>query len=189
MQHVSIVLTRSNHWYGKVIRWITKSNVNHAFISYYSKQWGGAWAVDVAERGVVKIPLELALKNCEYKEVYYLNNVDLGTAMPKFRNYIGVNYDWWGIVGFFFKILAWRLFGRKFCNLIQRKDRHFCSESVVIFMQNAENAPSWILELDPSTVAPGGTCEFLGVPSLQQVLQKHVVTDEVVWEKSFRKSQ
>jgi hypothetical protein len=141
MSDVYIVLSASNKWFGKAIRWITKSNVNHAFIMYTSHQWGDDWAVEIDDRGVVKLPLKTVMKEYNYIEVYGIKHADMGIAMKRFKNHVGVRYDWWGVVGFLFKIIMWRLFGRKSRNILHRKDKQFCSEAVVTFLQKAKNAP------------------------------------------------
>lgn len=174
---VLVCLTSSDHFYSKAIRFLTKSNVNHAFIAYTSKEWGGYWCVQVDARGVVKVPVE----NLEYDEIecYEFLDLNMESAMIPFRKFVGERYDWFGIVGFLLKLIAWRVFGRRIMNFLHRKNEQFCSEAVVRFLQRVDGMYDWIMVLDPSSVAPGGNKQYIGVPSLQEILIDHVDSGEV----------
>lgn len=165
---VLVCLTAGDEFYSRAIRRLTGSNVNHAFIAYSSKQWGGWWAIQVDQRGVVKIPAEKV--EYQYIECYDLG-IDLENAMPRTRNLVGESYDWAGIAGFLVKLAAWRYFDKRITNPLHRKGDLFCSENVTTFLQNVDGMYPEIMSLDPSSVAPGGSPEMLGTPSLQWELQ------------------
>ena len=162
---VLVCLTASNKFYAKLIRKITGSNVNHAFIAYKSKEWGGWWAVQTDNRGVVKIPAESVEFN--HIECYSFEDRDLSSAMKKMRYVYGEKYDWLGIFGFLIKLLVWRLSGRAIANPLHRKGELFCSEYVTNFLQQVDGMNERFIHLDPSSVAPGGDMVFTGTPSLQ----------------------
>ena len=165
---VLVCLSASNKWYGKAIRKLTRSNVNHAFIAYTSQEWGGWWAVQIDERGVVKIPAEKV--EYDYVECYDFD-VDLRAAMIATRSLYGEDYDWEGIAGFLIKLIAWRVWGRNIVNPLHKTGDLFCSEFVTTFLQQVPDMDSAIMKLNPSSVAPGGTPDFLGTSSLQWELQ------------------
>lgn len=174
---VLICLSASSEWYGSAIRALTKADVNHAFIAYTSKEWGGYWGVQTDERGVVKVPVE-NIKH-KYVECYEFPDLDLATAMVPFRDFVGERYDWLGIFGFLIKLIAWRVFGRSIVNPTHGRGQQFCSEAVVRFLQKVDGMYDWVKVMDPSGVAPGGDREYLGVPSLQELLKEHIEIGEV----------
>jgi len=162
-----VCLSASGSWYGSVIREMTHSNVNHAFIAYYDEAWGGWQALQTDERGVVEVTMESL--HHKYVECYDFKYVDLLTALPSVRELIGDKYDYWGIVGQLLKLAVWRIAGRKILNPLHRSGELFCSEFCTTFLQRVCSAPAWINYLHPSNVAPGGKEKFLGTLSLQEV--------------------
>jgi len=138
-----VCLSASGSWYGSVIREMTHSNVNHAFIAYYDEAWGGWQALQTDERGVVEVTMESL--HHKYVECYG------------------------GIVGQLLKLAVWRIAGRKILNPLHRSGELFCSEFCTTFLQRVCSAPAWINYLHPSNVAPGGKEKFLGTLSLQEV--------------------
>lgn len=172
-----VCLAASNSWYGKVIRWITRSNVNHAFVAYYSDVHGGWQALQTDKRGLVEVPVESL--HYYVMDCYELPVLDLLTGLPKCRNLIGDAYDILGIFGFLLKIIVWRLIGRHLLKPLHRKGELFCSEFVVGYLQRVDDMYSWAMSLDPSSVAPGGTAQDLGVPSLQEIFRTHPEVERV----------
>ena len=161
---ILVCLTASQEWYGKAIRTLTHSNVNHAFIAYTSEEWGGWWSVQIDQRGVVKIPAEKV--EYEYIECYDMG-IPLETAMPRTRQLYGEKYDWAGIAGFLIKLAAWRFLQRNIVNPLHRRGELFCSEFVTTFLQQVDGMYERIMVLNPSSVAPGGSPKYIGTPSLQ----------------------
>jgi len=170
-----VCLSASDTWYGKLIRKVTRSNVNHAFIAYYSDLHGGWQALQTDERGLVEIPVE-SLKY-SYKECYEFPMLNLLQVLPHCRNLIGDKYDWLGILGFLIKVIFWKYLGRKIVNPLHKKGELFCSEFVVLYLQKVEGMATWMKSVNPSGVAPGGNEHMLGVPTLRELFQTN---DEVV---------
>jgi len=173
---VVVVLTAGGEFYSRAICNLTGSNVNHALIAYKSDEWGGWWAVQTDQRGVVKVPIENVKR--VYSEVYEFPELDLKTAMPRVRDLIGDSYDWEGIFGFMIKLWAWRALGRNVMNPLHDTGDLFCSELVTTYLQRVDGMYHWIEELVPSSVAPGGSPIYLGTPSLQWEF-KHRPDEEV----------
>jgi hypothetical protein len=169
MGEAIVCLTAGAEFYSRAIRKLTHSNVNHAFIAYTSREWGGWWAVQIDERGVVKVPVENV--EYEYIECYDFPGLDLTTAFPHVRDLIGDKYDWEGIAGFLIKLYAWRVFGRRIVNPLHKTGELFCSEFVTKFLKSVEGMYDWMKVQDAASVAPGGPSRFLGTPSLQELLQ------------------
>ncbi|RLC78977.1 MAG: hypothetical protein DRJ03_24350 [Chloroflexi bacterium] len=166
-----VCLTASSEWYGKAIRRITHSNVNHAFIAYDSPLHGGWQALQTDERGLVEVPVENVKHN--YIECYSFSDLDILTALPLCRDLVGDSYDWIGIAGFLLKIKVWRMTGKKIVNPLHAAGELFCSEFSATFLQRVEGMYDWMRVVDPSGIAPGGTRKYLGVPSLQELLQRN----------------
>lgn len=170
-QNIVICLASSNSWYGRAIRRITQSNVNHAFVAYYSHVHKGWQALQTDERGLVEVPVN-SLKY-EYKECYEFPDLNLLIAIPKCRHLIGDAYDFLGILGFLLKIFVWRLVGRRIVNPLHKKGELFCSEFVVLYLQRVQGMFEWVMKVKPSGVAPGGNSKDLGVPSLREMFIAH----------------
>lgn len=160
-----ICLTAGREFYSKMIRVMTHSNVNHAFVAYKDELWGGWTAVQTDLRGVVKVPAESV--ECNHIECYEFPMLDLKTSMPRVRDLVGDHYDWEGIGGFLIKLWAWRIFGRRIVNPLHETGDLFCSEMCATFLQNVDGMYDWMLALNPAGVAPGGSPAYLGTPSLQ----------------------
>jgi len=168
---VLVCFTAGSEFYSKAIRSLTHANVNHVLIAYKSQEWGGWWTVQTDQRGVVKVPAE-SLKY-DYIECYEFPVLDLKVAMRRVRDLVGDPYDWAGIAGFMVKLYMWRVFGRTIVNPLHKQGDLFCSEMVTTFLQRVDSMYPWIMDLDPSSVAPGGSPIYLGTPSLQWELQHH----------------
>jgi len=169
-----VCLTASDGFIGSAIRGVTESNVNHAFIAFYSKEHKSWQALQTDHRGLVQVPA----KTLDYRsiECYMFPDLDLTTALPECGDLIGDSYDFIGIAGFLIKICVWRLTGRRIVNPLHKKGELFCSEFAVEYLQKVAGMYSWMKMVKPSGVAPGGLSSSLGVPSLKEMLQTH---DEV----------
>jgi len=121
-------VTGSNAWYGKLLQWAMRTNVNHSFILYESKEWGGWWAVEINEHGVRKLPVE-KLDRINYIECYECKN-DLWPALRTITDFVGAKYDWRGLLWGLFKLIVFRLFGKTILKPVHRHHRLFCSEGV-----------------------------------------------------------
>ena len=177
-----VCLTASDEWYGKAIRGLTHSNVNHAFFAWKDPMFNYWKALQTDQRGVVGIPAH----RVEYKyiECYQFDELDLCTALPWTINMAGDKYDWAGIAGFMVKLVAWRVAGRRIANPLHKTGELFCSEFVTSLLQKADDMYPQIMALKPSSVAPGGNPVYLGTPSLQYSLneQREVSRVDCPWD-------
>jgi hypothetical protein len=113
-----------------------KSNINHSFVLYESKEWGGWWAVQTDERGVRKIPAE-NVPDLDYVECYECSK-DLWPALRRTGDFVGDRYDWRGLLWGLFRLLVYRVFKRKITKPLHRDNRLFCSEDVGWVMKYGE---------------------------------------------------
>ncbi len=122
--------------FARAIRWLTGSDVNHAFVAWESAELGGWVTIPQAdERGCVAV----AAESVEYQriECYDAPGLDLARGLPAMRRVLGLGYDWLGILGFLARLVLWRVLGRLIRNPWQRDDRFFCSEATVTFLAAA----------------------------------------------------
>lgn len=151
MGRVFICLSASRGLFQWAIRKLTRSKVNHAFLIYESGDFGGWFAVEIAEDGPTTIPAGRALKDKSYLEVYE-PRFDLREGMKRRRGDLGRGYDWLGIVGFLLKLIVLRVFRRDIDNPLQDEGRSFCSEYVTGAI--AASPDSQLDGIDPDNQAP-----------------------------------
>jgi len=158
-----LCLSASSEFYGKWIRRITRSPVNHAFVMFQHPELSGDrwWAIQVAERGVVLEPAERVVGSPKMTllECYACTGTDLWPGVQVHFGTLGAGYDWWGIFGFLLMIEAKRLFGIKIPNLYHGSGQYFCSEFVMTVLRGA--GLNWAKCLIPSEVSPANLREMI----------------------------
>jgi len=135
---VKIVLTASNTFVGKAIRWITCGDVSHVMIQYGSDLWGGEWVAEAIAKGVVKIPAERA-RHRVVKE--YKCKFDPKPGLHAIRNLIGQRYAFEGILVAGWLILLWRIFKKKINRPFKNVKGQFCSEVAAKFFNAVPTLP------------------------------------------------
>lgn len=156
---VLVAVSASRGFIGWAIRKLTGSKVNHTFLLYRSAQWGGWWAAQIAAKGVVLLPAFKVTEECDFLEVYESQSTDLELVLAKMRDTIGEKYDYAGIVGFFLRIVAWKVAHKKIRNALHSKGELFCSEFVAKFLRAAGTPQA--RKMEPSITSPGDVREYL----------------------------
>ena len=158
-----LCLSASSEFYGRWIRRITRSPVNHAFIMFQHPDFSGDrwWAVQVAEQGVVMEPAEKVVHGptLTLLECYEYQDGSLWPGVQANFDAMGDKYDWAGIFGFLIMIEAKRLFGIKIPNLYHGTGRYFCSEYCASVLKRSNI--HWAKCLDPSTISPANLREMI----------------------------
>jgi len=150
-ERILVVVSASDTFLGRVIRWLTSSPVNHTFLVYESYLWGGWWAAQIGSDGVKKIPANHALSKYVMTEFYeYRGNIARG--LHACRAMVGEKYDFMGILGFLLKIVVWRLTGKRIKNPLHGKHEEFCSEFVASVLKAAR--VDHFVNCDPASVSP-----------------------------------
>ena len=153
---VLIGFSRSNTLFGKIIRKVTGSHWNHAFILYESKLWGGWWGVQIDEKGVNKIPVQRLYPEYDEYELWEPKQyVDLSVGLRANREYIGARYDWLGILGYLCKWIVWHVSGRRVLNPIQDGAKMFCSEFCASVLQQSGAIAPLHRFMKPASTSPG----------------------------------
>lgn len=155
---ITVALSGSDNWYAKIIQRMTQSPVNHAFVMFEDPTLRGWWAIQVDTKGVRILPAEYLKHNKTCLQAYSAAG-DVENAYLKVRHFIGKDYDYPGIAGFFIQIMAFRAAGKKIKNVLHRNDELFCSEFVAEFINAAW--PDVRPFKDPSVVSPGDLYDFL----------------------------
>jgi hypothetical protein len=156
---VLIAVSASNNLVGRIIRFLTDSSVNHAFILYESRLWGGWWAAQIDEYGVRKLPAKVVIPTYKRVDLYRYAGKTLSPGLQACRYMVGWKYDWLGIVGFIFKLVIWRLLGKRIFNPLHGRHREFCSEFVSNVLKKAE-VPSFS-SVDPASISPGDVLSII----------------------------
>lgn len=147
---VLICLSASDAWYGRIIRWASRSRVNHTFLLYRSDVWGW-FAVEINENGVQLIPPS-RLTRVDYLECWRCDE-DLLHGLAGMRRWIGAGYDWRGLLSGLVRLVVRRLFGMSIDGASHSAKRLFCSEAAAVVLRNAAAPGSD--SIDPPNTSPG----------------------------------
>jgi len=158
MRFFAVCFQQSNTWYGWLIRKLTRSPWNHVYIEYVSEDWGQRFDLDITPRGVLSIPKE---GRSGYVLKYIAGEIkdrDTLTQAMKDNVYrLGDRYDWVGLFSGLFRLIIWRLFGKRLLKSIQSKGRMFCSEMVSTILQSAFH--DW--DMKPSEISPADVLTYM----------------------------
>ncbi len=147
MNDVRIVFTASQSWFGRMIRWFTKSKVSHVFIEF--PVWDRRMAIEATVGGTRMV---LAHKVRHDVVAEYRLNVDTKSALIKLMPYLGTPYDYSGLL-----LLAWAKIAADWAKAKYRQPFYGtkaakCSELVAVFVNELgllrEN---WVFEF----ISPG----------------------------------
>jgi len=169
---ITIGVSKTKGLFEWLIRKVTKSVVNHAFIIYQSSTWQSDWAVQVDTKGVRLLPVSKVLHKAKAYKLYVAKGIDLSVGLRESQGLIGLQYDYMGVLGFLVYLWRKRFSFKAARNVLHRKDAMFCSEFVATVLRNA-GAPG-AEDLIPSCTSPRDIMEYLDhEPDLYQC----VVTD------------
>lgn len=144
---IKVGFSKSNSLIGAIIRWFTKSKVNHTFLVF--TLGGVEWVLEASWFGVYIIPWEKYRQTANVTRIFELQNTQLEDM--NILRFIGSNYDYSGLAG-----MAWVMLGRAlkrvWRNPWQTSKAYFCSEMVARILKKsrfpgAEN-------LDPRSTSP-----------------------------------
>ena len=129
MNDVRIVFTASQSWFGRLIRWFTKSTVSHVFIEF--PVWDRRMVIEATVGGTRMVLADKARHGVSGE---YRMQVDTEDALIKLMHYLGTPYDYTGLL-----LLAW---ARIAVDWAKAKVRHptwgtkaaKCSELVAVFI-------------------------------------------------------
>jgi hypothetical protein len=135
---VRIVFTASNTIGGRIIRWLTHSDVSHVMLQYPSDLWGGDWVAEAMVRGVIKRPAEKARKHV-VKE--YVCRFNPKPGLQTIRKYVGESFDFEGVLIAGWLIALWHFFKVKIKAPLHSVKSAFCSEFITRFLMTGSLPP------------------------------------------------
>jgi len=140
-----------------LIRWVTKSQYSHCFLIVEDAFFGVDMALEADQYGFRLVPLEQFAKQHDIRLVVS-PVVPIDDGVKKAATWLGESYDFTGLFGMVFVMLA-RCLGRKWRNPLRAAHTMFCSEAIVYVLQ-AANYPG-AAELEPADTSPEDLAEFL----------------------------
>jgi hypothetical protein len=150
--------TDTNSLVSRLVRWLTRSECSHAIFIYFDQDWGVDMVLEASDVGFREIPLSNFLKK----------NTLVRTCVPKVPleeglkyvalTYLGTTFDYTGLLGNG-PILLGRWLKRKWNNPWNTPGSVFCSEAVVVAMQQVEYPGAETLV--PMNTSPQDLLEFM----------------------------
>ena len=155
---ILICLTATRRWYGRIVRWATRSRVNHSLIKHEDPFWGGWRATEINEDGVSDRDVG-KLTRIDYIE-HWESDLDLLPGMRALRTFVGsARYDGLGLASGLIRAIILRVFGIEIDKPIHSHGRLFCSEFVAHVFKKA-GVPG-VEDWKPANVSPGTLRAFM----------------------------
>ena len=154
-----ILFSRTNKLVSRTIRLLTRSRISHTAISYLDHVLNQRIVLEADLSGYRLIPLNLFLRENKLVREIEIDH-DLSTGLSQIANYLGSSYDFSGLFGGVFVLLG-KWLGRAWKNPFQNPHAMFCSEAIVIILQNSNYPGSE--RLVAANTSPADLLIFLGV--------------------------
>lgn len=165
-------------WIGRLIRWFTGGDVNHAFLAYFDEDTNG-WVVLGADTGGwIQTPFEDLRRNKVVRLYAPPPGVHLSVGLAAMHGRLGAGYDFGGLLGMTWVLAVRRLLKKRVRNPFAAKKNLFCSEAVDMVL---DRSGVDIGIPDESTIDPaaeekalvawsGATGSFSGPYTIDEVL-------------------
>ena len=140
------------------MRWLLRSQFNHAFILFLDPMWEEWQTVDITKSGVQILPWYKSLGRVKEIECWKYRRT-LIHGLQASSNLIGQKYDWLGLAINVLRLFIWRLFGRRWKTPLHDVTRYMCFEFIISLIQLA--GISSALQLEPSVTPPEELRNFL----------------------------
>lgn len=116
--------------FGRLIRWFTSGKVNHAFLLFWSRDFGCWMTLGANAGGLEPLTLVEFLKTRHLMNLYTAVGWDLYAAMVKHAGDLGRAYNVAGLVGEAWVETVKKITGKYGPNVLDDKKELFCSEWV-----------------------------------------------------------
>jgi hypothetical protein len=147
---VYVAFSGGTGWLQRIIKWFSRSDVNHAFLVLWDEDFGGWVQLGADEGGWIQSPAETRLTLPVCRLYAPPPGIDLRVGLRDLRSVLGAGYDTGGLFGMAW-VLLWKRLGRKVKNPLQDGRKWFCSEIVDVVCARS----GWELGLDEHAIDPG----------------------------------
>jgi hypothetical protein len=154
-----VCLIEGNDSRSKLYKWILKSKDTHVFFLYESDLWGGWFAADIMEDGVIMLPEEKSSTQRATTLTFFECSMPLDVGFKRARKFVDSGYDFLALFANLMRIMLWRWFGWKWLKPVGSSKRMYCAEFVATIFRLADIPHSE--ELDPEVTSPGMLREFM----------------------------
>lgn len=156
---VAIVLAATKDFKGKVVRWASNSNINHAMLVYEDELWAGYWSAEaLLKQGVVRPPFDPDDPRYLRLECYVYDG-DPSVGLPDLRWMVGAGYDYKGAIFGTLRLIFRKLFGTDSDISIHDHKKFFCFEFIIHYLHNLKATGSE--KLIPENTSPAILREWL----------------------------
>lgn len=163
---IGIFFSTSQHLVSKAIRLVTRSRVSHAGIIYYDESLAIPVVMHATGVGFHILPLKKFLKDNLIIASYTSRHEGrLAMGLHQVARRLGDHYDFEGVLGFLLVYIG-RWLHKKWRNPFRDSGRMFCSEMVVVMLQDA----AFFSDLDPETTSPEDLMQRLNSSPEFQIL-------------------
>ena len=156
---VAVVLVATKDFKGKIVRWASGSEINHAMLVYEDPLWTGFWSAEaLLKKGVVRPPFDP--DNPRYlRTEFFVYRGDSAIGLRNLRDIMLSDYDHTGAIMGVVRLIFRKLFGTFSNASIHSSDKYFCFEFVIYYLRNlkAEGADRLI----PENTSPAILREWL----------------------------
>jgi hypothetical protein len=150
------LLSRELGW---LIREVTDSDVNHACIIYWSRDWGCWMTVGANSNGITEIPLLKFEQSRLVKHLFSAAGFSLWDGLRAHVGDVDKSYAYSGLFGMAFVEILKKLNQHPHYNWFENKDELFCSQWAAEIVDAAlpeDSRARWpLFSLDSSVIDPG----------------------------------
>ncbi len=129
MNDVRIVFTASQSWFGRLIRWFTKSTVSHVFLQF--PVWGRSCVIESTVGGT-RLVLATKARHDVVQEYTFKEQVTKEQLLALMQH-LGTPYDYAGILVLAWVRIVWNWFRLKVTHPSWSSKALKCSELVFLF--------------------------------------------------------
>lgn len=150
MNKIIIGLSQDNLPVSRLIRWFTRSKVNHAYVIYHDSAIEEYIIMEASFSGYTIVPYR-QWKKKRHELVHFVCKKDLSSGLKVMANFLGAPYDFTSALGLAFR----RWFGKWFRNPFKNPKKLHCSEAIAKMLNTCGYSVG-----DPDSVTPGDIYDF-----------------------------
>lgn len=149
MKKIVIGFSTTKKIISRIIRWISKSKVSHAWIGFYDETLEMKMVMQAEMTGYEVIPISRWKRKNILKYVFTSDSLPLHDGLLYIAKYLGVEYDFLSAL----KTGLKRWFKKLFKRPLQSPKKLMCSESVTLALQKA--GAKCVYNVNTEMISPG----------------------------------